>query len=233
MNHSKQKVLVLGTFHMHEQEGLQTKKRQEEIQEVVSVLEKFHPTKIAVEAVVEDSESYHDEYRQYREGHFALRMNEIYQVGFRLAADLNHEQIYAIDWMGKADMDYDEMEKWATENQPELLTQLFDGFEFPSLSPNKSVLDYYKELNDPSLVNDLHKLYVNMARIGEFGHYVGLDWLSWWYKRNLILFANLCRLMERDEERILFIVGASHTSIVTKFLEESGQCEVVPAMNYL
>ena len=76
-------------------------------------------------------------------------------------------------------------------------------------------------------------MYVNIARIGGLNQYVGMDWLSWWYKRNLIMFANLTRLIDTEEERILFIVGASHTSIVTKFLEESEICEVVPPLSYL
>lgn len=39
--------------------------------------------------------------------------------------------------------------------------------------------------------------------------------------------------METDKERIIFIVGASHISIVAKFLEESGLCEVVDTLSYL
>ncbi|MFA1737797.1 DUF5694 domain-containing protein [Lysinibacillus fusiformis] len=76
-------------------------------------------------------------------------------------------------------------------------------------------------------------MYVNIARIGGLNKYVGMNWLSWWYKRNLIMFANLARLIDTEEDRILFIVGASHTSIVTKFLVESEICEVVPPLSYL
>ena len=41
---------------------------------------------------------------------------------------------------------------------------------------NKSVLAYYRELNDPSLLSKLHKLYINMARIGDLNNYVGIKW---------------------------------------------------------
>jgi len=47
------------------------------------------------------------------------------------------------------------------------------------------------------------------------------------------MFANLTRLIDTKEERILFIVGASHTSIVTKFLEKSEICEVLLPLSYL
>ena len=206
-----------------------------EIEELVSKLEKFKPTKIAVEMVPEDSEYYNEKYSQYKLGTYQLQMNEIFQVGFRLGVKLEHSQIYPTDWMGDAEMGYGEVESWAKENQPELLNEIYEGLEFPVpvLSDEKSVIDYYKELNTPALVNKLHKVYVNIARIGDINNYVGMNWLSWWYKRNLIMFANLTRLIDSADERILFIVGGSHTSIVTKFIEESEICEVVQPLKYL
>lgn len=218
---------------MSEHEGLDSEKRQIEIEELVSKLEKFKPTKIAVEMVPEDSEYYNEKYNQYKRGTYQLQMNEIFQVGFRLGLKLEHEQIYPTDWMGNSDMDYGEVESWAKENQPELLNEIYEGLEFPELLEDKSVIDYYKELNAPTLLNKLHKMYVNIARIGDLNNYVGMNWLSWWYKRNLIMFGNLTRLIDSEEERILFIVGGSHSTIVTKFIEEGDVCEVVQPLSYL
>lgn len=41
------------------------------------------------------------------------------------------------------------------------------------------------------------------------------------------MFANLTRLIELEVERVLFLVGASHSSIVSECIEESKVCEVV------
>ncbi len=218
---------------MFEYEGLYSEKRQAEMEELVSKLANFKPTKIAVEMVPEDSEFVNERYNQYKMGAYKLEMNEIYQVAFRLALRLGHKQIYPTDWMGESDIDYGDMESWAKENQPELLSDIYKDFVGPVLTENKSILDYYRELNAPSLLNTLHKMYVNMARIGDFNNNVGIKWLSWWYKRNLIMFSNLTRLINFEEERILFIVGFSHSSIVNKFLEESEVCEVVQPISYL
>ena len=218
---------------MSEHKGLDSEKRQTEIEKLVSKLEKFKPTKIAVEMVPEDSEYYNEKYKQYKSGTYQLQMNEIFQVGFRLGLKLEHEQIYPTDWMGDADMQYEEVEGWAKENQPELLNEIYEGLEFPELLEDKSVIDYYRELNAPTLLNKLHKIYVNIARIGDLNNYVGMNWLSWWYKRNLIMFGNLTRLIDSEEERILFIVGGSHSTIVTKFIEESEVCEIVEPLSYL
>ncbi|MGN7408693.1 DUF5694 domain-containing protein [Sporosarcina sp. SAFN-010] len=229
----KAKILVLGTFHMFEHEGLNSETRQTEIEELVSKLAIYKPTKIAVEMVAEENEEFNEKYIQYRSGSNNLEMNEIDQVGFRLGLKLGHEQIHAIDWMGKYDMHYGEVESWGRENQPELLNEIYKELHVPELTENKSIVDYYKELNDPVPINMFHKIYVNIARIGDFNNYVGMNWLSWWYKRNLIMFSNLTRLIESQEERILFIVGSSHSSIVTKFLEESEVCEVVQPLSVL
>ena len=233
MKFEKAKVLVLGSFHMSEHEGLNSERRQTEIEDLVSKLARFKPTKIAVEMVPEDSEYCNEKYNQYKLGTYKLDMNEIYQVGFRVGLKMGHEQIYPTDWMGESDMGYGEMEGWAKENQPELLKEIYEDLVFPELSEDKTIIDYYKELNAPIFSNKLHKMYVNIARIGGLNNYVGMNWLSWWYKRNLIMFANLTRLIDTEDERILFIVGCSHTSIVTKFLEESEICEVVPSLSYL
>lgn len=233
MESEKAKVLVLGTFHMFEQEGLDSERRQTEIEELVSKLASYNPTKIAIEMVPEESEYCNEKYKRYKLGTYKLEMNEIYQVGFRLGLMMGHEQIYPTDWMGKSDMSYEEVERWAKENQPELLNEIFEGFVYPELSEDKSIIDYYKALNDPILISRLHKIYINIARIGDINNNVGMNWLSWWYKRNLIMFANLTRLIDSEEERVLFIVGSSHSSIVTKFLEESEICEVVQPLSYL
>ena len=127
---------------MSEHEGLYSEKRQNEIEEFVSKLANFKPTKIAVEMVSEDSEFCNERYKQYKLGTYQLEMNEIYQVGFRLGLRLNHEQIYPTDWMGKAEMSYQEVEKWAKENQPELLSELYKEFSIPELTESKSVVDF-------------------------------------------------------------------------------------------
>jgi hypothetical protein len=233
MEQHKPRVLVLGTFHMSDYAELHSKQRQDEIEEVISKVIDYKPTKIAVEMVADKNRDLNNTYKQYNFGNYQLEMNEIYQVGFRVASRLGHDQLYAVDWMGEADMDYAEVEKWLKENQPELFKEIFEGLYLPDLTGNKSVLDYFRELNEPFWLNQLHKMYINMARIGNFDDYVGMKWLSWWYKRNLIIFSNLTRLINSEEERILLIVGSSHSAIITKFIEESETFRIVKPLTYL
>jgi len=97
-------VLVLGVYHManpgHDIFNMQADdvlapKRQQEIAELAAVLEKFKPTKIAVE---HDSQGkLNERYAKYLAGQYLLTANEIDQIGIRLAKDLGHAAIYAVD----------------------------------------------------------------------------------------------------------------------------------------
>lgn len=218
---------------MSEYEELNSKNRQTEIEELVLKVAKFEPTKIAVEMEAEKKEDLNEKYKKYTLGSYNLEMSEIFQVGFRIGSMLGHDQIFPVDWRGNPDMDYGQVESWLKENQPELLSEIYDGINIPELTESKSVLDYYRELNEPSWLNKLHKMYVNMARIGDVDNYIGMKWLSWWYERNLIMFSSLARITESEDDRILFKVGCSHSKIVTNFLEESNVGEVVQPTCYL
>ncbi|WP_316569507.1 DUF5694 domain-containing protein [Neobacillus sp. YIM B06451] len=233
MKKSKPTVLVLGSFHMSEHKELLSEKRQAEIEEVVAKVIEFRPTKIAVEMTAEKNDLLNQQYREFKLGRFSIELNEIDQIGFQSASILGHDKLYAVDWMGKSRMGYGEVEQWLKENQPELHKEIYEGIFLPELTSNKSVLEYYRELNDPVWLAKVHKMYLNMARIGDFSNYIGMNWLSWWYERNLIIFSNLTRLMNSDSDRILFIVGCSHSAIITKFLEESEMCEIADPLGYL
>ncbi len=71
-------------------------KRQAEIKEVVDLLKRFNPTKVAVEAPRGDSATI-ARYKAYVKGEIELRKSEEEQIGFRLAKLLGHETIYPID----------------------------------------------------------------------------------------------------------------------------------------
>src|SRR5699024_5046631 len=51
-----------------------------------------------------------------------------------------------------------------------LLDEIFEGFTIPELSDNKSIIDYYKEINAPDILDMLHKMYVNIARIVKYNN---------------------------------------------------------------
>src|SRR5579871_5437956 len=112
------KVLVLGTYHMANpgRDLVKTQiadtlgnERQSQIGLLLGRLAAFEPTKIAIES--REDGKVNERYRAYREGKIQLSANEIEQVGFRLAADCGHEELFGIDYPGN--MDFDKLLKFA------------------------------------------------------------------------------------------------------------------------
>src|SRR4051812_27954654 len=101
----KPEILVLGSFHManpgHDLANMQvddvrSPQRQQQMAELLAVLKKFNPTKIAIESDVTGSNR-PKEYDEYLAGRHELTRNEIEQIGFRLAKELGHKKIYPVD----------------------------------------------------------------------------------------------------------------------------------------
>jgi hypothetical protein len=98
-------VLVLGVYHMANpgQDLFNTRaddvlatRRQAEIAQLVDVLKKFRPTKIAIEADV-GNQRVGREYSDYLAGKYVLTANEIDQIGYRLARELGRKSVYPVD----------------------------------------------------------------------------------------------------------------------------------------
>src|SRR4051812_6649362 len=195
-------VLVLGTYHMgnpgHDIYNMQADdvlapKRQAEIAQLMEVLKKFHPTKIAIE-----SDAYSDKipkrYADYLAGKYELTANEIDQIGLRLAKELGHKAVYPVDADG--DFPYQRLVNYAKgAGKSKELEEIMGGFgektkqqgEFLSAH---SVLDTLLWLNADDKVTYEAGLYARLAHIGENGDWAGADLNSDWYRRNIRIFSN-------------------------------------------
>jgi len=165
-----------------------------------------------------------------------LSVNEIDQIGFRLAKKMNHQKIYAIDWMGDVgSRSIDEVMALAKDNQNEIYKLITEVY-IPQLDTDfntQPILESIKFLNQKDRIAIDHRLYMNLALIGEGIDYVGIDWLRWWYQRNLIIYHNIIKLVENNDDRILLIIGAAHIHLVRQFLNESGLVEIEAIEDYL
>lgn len=237
----KPEIMILGTFHMASYknlynfnvDNLMSDKRQKEIIELVDKIKNFKPTKVAVEHEYKNEDELNANYINYVNGETNLEMRESHQIAFRLAKDLEHKKIYAIDWMekGAGTCSIGEVYEYTKREQPQFLT-LFDDLNF-SPKGYYTISDIYSFFNEKEYVRRTHESYINMARIGINNGYIGMGWLTWWYQRNLIIFAHLTQLIEDSNERIFLLIGAGHVGILSNFLNESGLFEVVDATEYL
>ena len=220
---ARPEILVLGTYHMAnpgrdlhstQVDDVLSPKRQQEIAEVIEVLRRFRPTKVAVEVNVGSRRAAQD-YAAYRLGRYTLTRNEIDQLGYRLASALGHDSIYAVDEDG--DFPFYRVRNYAIANG------LKDRFEAAQARVGARVttqnaffathtsLEMLELLNsDSASAQAVGEYYEGFEPYGEPYEYAGPDLIASWFQRNLRIYRNLRALATSPNDRILVIYGSGH-----------------------
>ena len=241
----KPTVLVLASSHLGNRghdifnfqwDDVLSEKRQREIRQFIGLLKRFKPTRIAVEAPF-GTANLDEDYRRYVRGEYALTRDEIHQLGFRLAKELDHPKIYDVNAEGTFDIER-VLTFAQANNQQEIIDRVETVFRKNSSKLNKliqiaTVTEIYNILNRRQRIEEEHQAYLFMARIGKDKEYPGVDLLADWYKRNLKIFSNITRIVESEEDRLLVIFGAGHARLLQQFIEDSGEYHLEGAGNYI
>ena len=219
---ARPEILVLGTYHMAnpghdihnmEADDVQSPKRQQEIAQLIDVLKRFHPTKVAIEAAV-GSQRVAREYSDYVAGKYALSRNEIDQIGYRLAKELGHRAVYPVDVDG--DFPMLRVINYAKANgRAEKLDAIGarTGMRVKELGDflrSHTVLETLEYVNSDSMVSRDLAEYFAYVPYGEPWEYAGPDLLASWYQRNIRTYHNIVALIESPNDRILVIYGYGH-----------------------
>ena len=215
-------VLVLGVYHMAnpgrdifntQADDVLAPKRQAEIAQLVAVLERFRPTKIAVEADF-SSDRVPKAYAEYLAGRHELTRNETEQIGFRLAKQLGHETVYAVDVDGefpfKHVMNYAKASGRSNELDAlmnEIGAKVKAQGEYLATHTVLETLLYMT--SDERVAEDVG-FYYRQAQFGEHWDWAGADLVSEWFRRNMRIYSNVVRLVDSPNERVLVIYGAGH-----------------------
>jgi len=234
---NKPTIVFIGTYHMGNQgnnvykgnyDDILLPERQKELQVLLQKLKDFKPTKIVIERDVSDSSKVLGRYQEYLKGNYKLTRNEVHQIGFRLANQLNHDKVYSVDW-GIFPKDPLYWYENFAKTDPELNSYLSQmrqkdrkSFEKGNKELNKlTIIDQIRKLNQKENIEKGHKGYFNIMRIGLGDKYVGANYLSWWYGRNMKILVNIIRITESTDDRILVIYGAGHSKLLTQLTKES------------
>jgi hypothetical protein len=238
------RVMVVGTYHFAnpgldmvqvEVDDVLSDRRQAEILRLVEALAAFRPTKIAVEQVPATADRLDSLLRAYRAGMHELSRNEVEQVGFRLAAQLNHERLYPIDHRG--DFPIGAVMEYAAAHDPAFLGFLQQEIGRLTNEENRrqrelTIGQILRLNNDPQELAAGHGNYLRFARVGAGDTYVGAELLSKWYDRNIRIHANLQRIAEPGD-RILVIIGSGHAPILRDLITFDPEMSLVEAVSYL
>jgi hypothetical protein len=219
---ARAEVLVLGVYHManpgrdifnSQADDVLAPKRQAEMAQLMEVLQRFRPTKVAVEADPW-SKRIPEDYAAYVAGKHELTRNEIEQIGFRLAKELGHQTVYPVDADGE--FPYPRLVNHAkASGRSKELDAVMGEFGVRVKAQNEylashTILETLLFMNADDRIAQETGIYYRMAHFNEPGDWAGADLVSDWFRRNMRIFANVMRLADTPNERVLVIFGAGH-----------------------
>ena len=219
---ARAEVLVIGVYHMAnpghdifntQADDVLAPKRQTEMVQLIGVLKRFQPTKIALERNYGDKRIAND-YADYLAGKHELTRNEIEQIGFRLAKELGHKNIYPTDADG--DFPYQRLVNYAKGSGRSKELDGING-EFAALVKEQdqylashTILETLLYLNSDDKVTKNVGLHYRMAHLGEPYDWAGADLIADWFRRNMRIYSNVVQLVDSPNERVLVIFGSGH-----------------------
>jgi hypothetical protein len=230
-------VMILGSYHMGnpgrdlanmEVDDVTQPQRQAEIRAVVDALASWRPTRVLVEAE-RPAPFTLDRYRAFRPEDLATSRNETVQIGYRLARQLGHEDVYAFDEQGgEGEPDYfpfDRVQAWAqAHGRSSEIDSMLAFFQAQTAEEGRAqathnVAELLLRQNDPARDLAGHRRgYYGMLSLGDGDNQAGAELNAYWYMRNAKMFAKI-GLIARPGERVLVLVGSGHRYWLTHFAE--------------
>lgn len=239
----KSKVLNLGVFHMgnttdaNKVKYSSDKKTELEIDAIINMLAEFKPTMICVEIIPNNNEELNRDYSNFLndEKYKTKFKGEIESIAYKVGKISGVKKIYGIDEKETSIYNYnigDEL-----KNQVDSLTSknykinLFKKFaKVESLSILEKLIFFNSQEILESLINiNADILTYNSTK----GNFEGADEAGKFYKRNLRIFSNLNQVPVTKDDRVLIIMGATHTAFLNEFLRRSPKYELVNISQYL
>jgi hypothetical protein len=220
-------VMVLGAYHMGNP-GLDVNKvevgsvltpiKQKEIADVANRLARFKPTKIAVEMVADQPGLTTSAFAKFTPATLAKEKNEIDQIGFRLAAQLGHKQVYAVDEQSTT-VDYFPFEKLteyakASSQQIKvdamLASSALQAKKMEAAIKTKTVREMLMSINTSDYgVNEMRDFYWPLNAIGDDKQQPGAELNAMWFMRNTKIMSKITQIA-KPGDRIVVMFGAGH-----------------------
>lgn len=250
------KVYLLGTFHFNQTDtnvyDVRSDRHQQSIQQLADKILAVHPDKVFIERMPEWEDQNHIDslYQVYRKGGLRQARNEIWQVGGRVAAALNHQHIYQCDQPGMYGYHLGQIEEYShLHHQDSLLSYKgkgmtnpeVPGFNSDSLRMSLSLLGYLQWLNSADVQKTSHAHYINtypqMGNTNVFSYdstyFLGANLTIDWYRRNILIYSKMLAQLDYSEKAIFLIIGNDHIPIIRQLFRDNPFFEVVDTDQWL
>ncbi|WP_226679839.1 DUF5694 domain-containing protein [Sutcliffiella horikoshii] len=243
---NKPSIMILGTDHFEKsavQDYAKTKdsdifshRKQMEIKNLLSSLKEYAPTKIVLEYPLKYQSKLSDEYQEYIDGNFKLSANERHQIGFNLAKELGHTNIFSVDWNEEEGVP--DIFGYMQNHETQTTRKIFKDIEKMVAEANEksnttTIREYLLFLNETQHVRNNHQLYMDIAMIGENDNPIGANWVAnYWYYRNLLIYKNI-KSLACENDRLLVIYGVGHVHLLNQLVFEGDSFTIENVRDYL
>ncbi|WP_286264633.1 DUF5694 domain-containing protein [Thalassotalea atypica] len=243
---TKAQVMMLGVFHFSSP-GKDTVKirhldvmapeSQQYLQKLsAAIVKDYNPTLVLVEYNPKNDPAVQAKYKQYLQGNLELPVNEIYQLGFRVAKAAGNVPIAtfddrAIGW------DAERLFETMPTSAPTLQKAFDEKINHFTEQGNKdhqalSLSELLLKHNDPKFDQQNKALYLLTNSVSTDGEFEGARAASSWWHRNFRMYAKIQQFAQPNE-RILVIGGQGHTAILKDFLALDEHIQAIDVRKFI
>jgi Family of unknown function (DUF5694) len=242
---SPAQVMLFGVFHFAnpghdlvktDQIDVMSKENQAYLEALTARISKFNPTVVLLEFDPEREAEMQERYRRYLEGSYDLPSNEVYQLGFRIAARSDAGTIHAFDetsvqWQAEPLFDYMATNDTETGARMTALIEEITADE-QEAQTTLSLQALLARANDADRDALNRAMYLMTNQVGDDDNFVGADATASWWHRNFRMYARVQRYA-KPGERVLVIGGQGHIAILRQLLADDRERVAVDVLPYL
>lgn len=180
----------------------------------------FKPTRILLEYPSSRDGVMNQRYQDWQAGKFELQVNEMYQLGFRIAKEAGLKRVEGFD---VRDVKGDDS-IWPHLMQDPVLSKEFAGMiadmskRMNHMHQTMSVKELLKRNNHPDEDRENKSFYLWLNPVGtDAAPHMGSNAATQWWQRNFRMYA-LVQKAAQPGERVVVIAGQGHTAVMRDFL---------------
>jgi len=251
---NKVNVVLIGTYHFNNpgndavksiSRDILSKENQLGLEQITDlIVKKYKPDQIFVESNYNKKKELNDQYLLYLTGKFSSYTDtiknarsrkfhtegETYQLAFRLGKKSSNKEIYPIDSL--IEMRFDLLQKMVKSNPKD--NQIFEE-KLSTLTKKsndcmakKDLKEVFKSLNTDEALNENKGFYLSFINgLGINDNYFGSNLVSNWYKRNLIMYANIQSQLTQNTKNIVILVGTGHAAMMKDFIKNDERFNLI------
>lgn len=233
------KILNFATFHLSGSSdaisssvNINNPKVKKEIKKIVDKLVKFKPTIICVEVPVTSSEGTNRIYQKYKkdQSNTTNWTEEINSIAFEVGRLSGVENIYGID--SKLMFDYPKLTAMA-EKSESIKNYIQEYVKKVEKVNDEKILAKFRAYNNNEFKSETLDFYNTLAVMHTPGNYEGAEIISDFYKRNLMIYSNFNDVPKDKDDRILIILGGTHSAYLDFFMRDHPNYDLVDPHDYL